>query len=477
MTNGKDSRRDPRAKVLAMTVRYKSATVAEFMENHSYDVSRGGLFIKTPSPFPPGTLLKFEVRIAEDQKVMMGVGRVTWKRDVDAGPEKPAGMGVKFIKLDDESTRLIGDLVDKRAGAEAGFEEGARESGVTVSAPPPPVESKSDPDKSVIAHTADILRSALDATRTPTKAEEDERSTLPTSIPAPSSIRKPSAPPRPAASRVPAVSKAAEAPVSNTATTDAHPAEAAKTSDVSADEKPAQVEAEDKSTAAQSAASPASPSVESDSATKPEVAKVEPVKDEPTKLEPARADTPPISTLTTTPPRRSHAEHPAPKSGSRAIWIVLGLVVVVGAYYFITKVRSTAETAEPPTPPEPLQASAPSEPTAPADNSAELAEPSGGVADAPSSEPSASALATSTATAVPEAPTAEETAAASAEPPPARAPRRPRAPRPSAPRPSAPATPPEAPDAPSPPKPETPTETPPSPPPAPAPAPAPQTSG
>jgi len=50
-----DTRKDPRAKVLSMTVRYKSATVDEFIEHHSHDVSRGGIFIKTPSPFPPGT--------------------------------------------------------------------------------------------------------------------------------------------------------------------------------------------------------------------------------------------------------------------------------------------------------------------------------------------------------------------------------------------------------------------------------------
>ena len=46
-----------------MTVRYKSATVDEFIENHSHHISRGGIFIKTRAPFPAGTLLKFEVRI------------------------------------------------------------------------------------------------------------------------------------------------------------------------------------------------------------------------------------------------------------------------------------------------------------------------------------------------------------------------------------------------------------------------------
>ncbi len=110
-----NTRKDPRAKVLTMTVRYRSATIDEFIEHHSYDVSRGGMFIKTPSPFPAGTLLKFEVTIAADQKVMQGVGRVVWKRETtDSDAERPCGMGVKFIKIDEESRGVIERLVSSR---------------------------------------------------------------------------------------------------------------------------------------------------------------------------------------------------------------------------------------------------------------------------------------------------------------------------------------------------------------------------
>src|SRR6476646_4917877 len=97
-----DTRKDPRAKIVSLNVRYKSATVDEFIENHSFDVSRGGIFIKTANPFPAGTLLKFEIRIAGDQAVIVGVGRVVWKREAGTtGSERPAGMGVKFIKIDE----------------------------------------------------------------------------------------------------------------------------------------------------------------------------------------------------------------------------------------------------------------------------------------------------------------------------------------------------------------------------------------
>jgi uncharacterized protein (TIGR02266 family) len=144
-----DTRKDPRAKVLTMTVRYKSATLDEFIEHHSHDVSRGGMFIKTPSPFPPGTLLKFEVKIAEDQKVMQGVGRVVWKREPsESADDRPAGMGVKFIKIDEESTRVIDQLVKSRGDGKAAFEAGEEPAVPAPSRPPAvkPVEPLKAPE-------------------------------------------------------------------------------------------------------------------------------------------------------------------------------------------------------------------------------------------------------------------------------------------------------------------------------------------
>ena len=132
-----DTRKDPRAKVLTMTVRYKSATVDEFIEQYSLDISRGGIFIKTSSPFAPGTLLKFEIRIAEERTVLQGVGRVVWKRDpADAIPSRPAGMGVKFIKLDEASRQVIDRLVARYKDAGSAYEAGLKGASVTAAAAP-----------------------------------------------------------------------------------------------------------------------------------------------------------------------------------------------------------------------------------------------------------------------------------------------------------------------------------------------------
>ncbi|MCL2723177.1 MAG: TIGR02266 family protein [Polyangiaceae bacterium] len=113
-----DPRKDKRAKIVSVNVRYKSATVDEFIDNHSNDVSKGGIFVKTPAPFPPGTLLKFEIRLAGDKSILGGIGRVAWKRDsAQATVDKPAGMGVKFIKIDDASRAVIDRLVATKADA------------------------------------------------------------------------------------------------------------------------------------------------------------------------------------------------------------------------------------------------------------------------------------------------------------------------------------------------------------------------
>lgn len=132
-----DTRKDKRARDINVVVRYKSATVDEFIENHSFDISRGGAFIKTNNPFPPGTLLKFELRLAANEKVVSGVGRVVWKREQShSTAENPAGMGVKFIKIDDASKTVIDTLVAQNPTAGGAFEAVAP----MPSTPPPSAE-------------------------------------------------------------------------------------------------------------------------------------------------------------------------------------------------------------------------------------------------------------------------------------------------------------------------------------------------
>ncbi len=117
-----ETRRDKRAPV-ALKVRFKSATVDEFIEQYANDISRGGIFIKSKTPMAIGTLLKFEFQLKDESRLIHGVGRVVWKRD-DSDPSRPAGMGIKFIKMDDESRTLVERVLDTREASEGSYDAG-----------------------------------------------------------------------------------------------------------------------------------------------------------------------------------------------------------------------------------------------------------------------------------------------------------------------------------------------------------------
>jgi uncharacterized protein (TIGR02266 family) len=124
-----DTRRDKRAPI-ALKVRYKSATVDEFLEHYSEDISRGGTFIKSKKPMAVGTLLKFELQLKDESRLIHGVGRVVWKREPDEATDgNPAGMGIKFIKMDSESRALVQKILDVRGDSPGKFDSGAHPPG------------------------------------------------------------------------------------------------------------------------------------------------------------------------------------------------------------------------------------------------------------------------------------------------------------------------------------------------------------
>lgn len=136
-----EPRKSPREKFLGLNVRYKSASVEDFIENHAVDIGRGGFFVKTPKPFALGTLVKFEIKIASDESVLSGVGCVVWRRELEAGavavPGKPAGMGVKFLKLEPGARAVLERLLTTKANAGKSYEsepEGALPAGIAVDA-------------------------------------------------------------------------------------------------------------------------------------------------------------------------------------------------------------------------------------------------------------------------------------------------------------------------------------------------------
>src|SRR6185312_4097056 len=119
MTEARKDRRAP----ASIKVKYKSASMTEFVELLGGDVSRGGIFIKTKKPLEPGALLKFEFQLQSGEPMISGVGRVAWRRTEEgARPTLPAGMGIKFIKLNGQS-RLVIDRIEAKHGPGSRFEQ------------------------------------------------------------------------------------------------------------------------------------------------------------------------------------------------------------------------------------------------------------------------------------------------------------------------------------------------------------------
>lgn len=100
-----------RKRVFAMRVWARDATHNSFEEYRSYDVSDGGTFVQTNKPKLPGTLLRFELKLAAEPQPIRGVARVVWTRDeAISTQEHPAGMGLKFVKIDALSKSAIARL-------------------------------------------------------------------------------------------------------------------------------------------------------------------------------------------------------------------------------------------------------------------------------------------------------------------------------------------------------------------------------
>src|SRR5262245_51677492 len=117
-----DQRKDKRAPA-SLKVKYKSATVDQFIEQFGSDVSRGGIFIKTKKPLETGALLKLELQLNDASPVIHAIGRVCFRRETPTEPNLPAGIGIKFIKLDPGSRTIVGRIVNARGVRPSRFDQ------------------------------------------------------------------------------------------------------------------------------------------------------------------------------------------------------------------------------------------------------------------------------------------------------------------------------------------------------------------
>ncbi|WP_323379025.1 TIGR02266 family protein [Pyxidicoccus xibeiensis] len=100
-------------------MKLKHETVGSFAEEFATNLSPGGMFVRSRTPQPVGTPVKFEVQIAGGVRVLRGAATVRWVRDV-GDPAGPPGMGLQFDELDPASRALVDKmLLQRKADAPA----------------------------------------------------------------------------------------------------------------------------------------------------------------------------------------------------------------------------------------------------------------------------------------------------------------------------------------------------------------------
>jgi molecular chaperone DnaK len=68
---------------ITLRIKFKSASLDEFISRYGVDVSPGGIFIRTKQPVDVGTSLQFDFTLADGSPLLAGLGTVAWVRESD----------------------------------------------------------------------------------------------------------------------------------------------------------------------------------------------------------------------------------------------------------------------------------------------------------------------------------------------------------------------------------------------------------
>ncbi|MBL8920291.1 MAG: TIGR02266 family protein [Myxococcaceae bacterium] len=110
--SGADKRRFART-ALSLLVQYRFNTFEDFLAEYSVNLSAGGIFIRTDQPKAEGSIIYLQFSLKDGSRLIEGMGRVV--RVNPAGvPGRVAGMGIEFLNFDEDSTRLIEEIVSGR---------------------------------------------------------------------------------------------------------------------------------------------------------------------------------------------------------------------------------------------------------------------------------------------------------------------------------------------------------------------------
>ena len=110
MSAGRERRIHERI-ALDLLVQFRLKSMDDFMMEHASNLSTGGMFIRTDTPKPLGSMVYLQFQLEQGEKLIEGMGRVV---HVNPATSAAPGMGIEFVNLDDASEEVIDEIISAR---------------------------------------------------------------------------------------------------------------------------------------------------------------------------------------------------------------------------------------------------------------------------------------------------------------------------------------------------------------------------
>src|SRR3954471_23455289 len=105
----------PRPAPVVLRIKLRYDDVESMVQRFAPNIGKNGLFLPTKSLQPVGAEVKFELRIANDTPVLVGLGRVKASRAPDpAQPKAAFGMAIELMRVTRESREVILRMLERR---------------------------------------------------------------------------------------------------------------------------------------------------------------------------------------------------------------------------------------------------------------------------------------------------------------------------------------------------------------------------
>ncbi len=111
--SGAERRAEERAPI-ELRVEYRR--VNSFLAEYTRNISKGGTFIATGKPLPPGTRFDFRITFPGGPAALRLIGVVSWVREHGSEP----GMGVRFEFASEEDRRQFEETVERTLSEQLG---------------------------------------------------------------------------------------------------------------------------------------------------------------------------------------------------------------------------------------------------------------------------------------------------------------------------------------------------------------------